>query len=104
MSRAPHAQPATPDTRPISFEALYEAHAEQVFVWAMRYARGRTGWAEDITHDVFVKAWEHRAWLREEEVKGWLFRVTQNVAFSSLRRESSLTTRLRHFFEGTEDA
>lgn len=87
MARAPHHSP-------VSFEALYEAHAEQVYLWALRYARGRTGWAEDVAHDVFLKAWEHRAWLREEDVKGWLFRVTQNVAFSALRRENTLRGRL----------
>ncbi|MCY1074427.1 RNA polymerase sigma factor [Archangium lansingense] len=79
----------------VSFEALYDEHADQVFVWAMRYAQGRRSWAEDITHDVFVKAWEHRAWLREEDVRGWLFRVTQNVAFTALRRESTLAGRLQ---------
>ena len=85
----------SPPEGAVSFEALYDEHADQVFVWAMRYARGRRGWAEDIAHDVFVKAWEHRAWLREEDVRGWLFRVTQNVAFTALRRESTLAGRLQ---------
>jgi RNA polymerase sigma-70 factor (ECF subfamily) len=77
-----------------SFEDLYQRHAGQVFAWARRYAQGRSGWAEDVTHDVFVRAWEHRDELREEDVKGWLFRVTQNRAFTLLRRESSLARRL----------
>ncbi|AFE08774.1 ECF subfamily RNA polymerase sigma factor [Corallococcus coralloides DSM 2259] len=95
MSRALHSQapPALPD-RPVSFDTLYEEHAEDVYVWAMRYAAGRSGWAEDVTHDVFLKAWEHRAWLREEDVRGWLFRVTQNVAFSALRRERTFRQRI----------
>jgi RNA polymerase sigma factor (sigma-70 family) len=85
----------SPPEGAVSFEALYDEHADQVFVWAMRYAQGRRGWAEDITHDVFVKAWEHRASLREEDVRGWLFRVTQNIAFTALRRESTLAGRLQ---------
>jgi RNA polymerase sigma-70 factor (ECF subfamily) len=85
----------SPPEGAVSFEALYDAYADQVFTWAMRYARGRSGWAEDVTHDVFVKAWEHRAWLRPEDVRGWLFRVTQNVAFTALRRESTLAGRLQ---------
>ncbi|MBZ4399730.1 MULTISPECIES: RNA polymerase sigma factor [unclassified Myxococcus] len=95
MSRAVHfkALPA----RPVSFDALYEAHVEDVYVWAMRYAAGRTGWAEDVTHDVFLKAWEHQTWLREEDVRGWLFRVTQNVAFSALRREKTFRQRIASF-------
>ncbi|MCP3097789.1 RNA polymerase sigma factor [Myxococcus sp. K15C18031901] len=78
----------------MSFDTLYASHAEDVYVWAMRYAAGRSGWAEDVTHDVFLKAWEHQAWLREEDVRGWLFRVTQNVAFSALRRERTFRQRI----------
>lgn len=95
MSRA---SPSTaPPARPVSFDTLYEEHAEDVFFWAMRYAAGRSSWAEDVTHDVFLKAWEHRASLREEDVKGWLFRVTQNVAISALRRDNTLRRRLADF-------
>ncbi|WP_342373764.1 RNA polymerase sigma factor [Myxococcus stipitatus] len=95
MSRALHPKaPPTVPSRPVSFDALYEEHAEDVYIWAMRYAAGRSGWAEDITHDVFLKVWEHQAWLREEDVRGWLFRVTQNVAFSALRREKTFRQRI----------
>jgi RNA polymerase sigma factor (sigma-70 family) len=79
----------------LRFEDLYQQYVGQVFTWAGRYAHGRSGWAEDVTHDVFVRAWEHRDELRDEDVKGWLFRVTQNRAFTLLRRESSLAQRLR---------
>jgi RNA polymerase sigma-70 factor (ECF subfamily) len=79
----------------LRFEDLYQQYVGQVFAWARRYAHGRSGWAEDVTHDVFVRAWEHREELRDEDVKGWLFRVTQNRAFTLLRRESSVALRLR---------
>ena len=78
-----------------SFEDLYRAFAGQVFAWARRYAGGRTCWAEDVTHDVFVRAWLHRDELRAGDVKGWLFRVTQNRAFTLLRREGTIAGRLR---------
>src|SRR4051812_16283227 len=78
------------DAREPSFEVLYERHAESVYLWAQRYANGRQGWAEDLVHEVFLKVWEHRAELRQEDVKGWLFRVTQNLAFRHLRRERLL--------------
>jgi RNA polymerase sigma factor (sigma-70 family) len=79
----------------VRFEELYQQYAAQVFTWARRYAHGRSAWAEDLTHDVFVRAWEQRDQLREEDVKGWLFRVTQNRAFTLLRREGSLAHRLK---------
>jgi RNA polymerase sigma-70 factor (ECF subfamily) len=37
----------------------------------------------------------HREELREADVKGWLFRVTQNRAFSLLGRERAMAGRLR---------
>jgi RNA polymerase sigma factor (sigma-70 family) len=91
------ARPLTSDTPalPLKFEELYRQYAGQVFAWARRYARGRSGWAEDVTHDVFVRAWTHREELREADVKGWLFRVTQNRAFSLLSRERAMAGRLR---------
>jgi RNA polymerase sigma factor (sigma-70 family) len=79
----------------VRFEELYQQYAAQVFAWARRYAHGRSAWAEDLTHDVFVRAWEHRDELRDDDVKAWLFRVTQNRAFTILRRESALTQRLK---------
>jgi RNA polymerase sigma factor (sigma-70 family) len=73
-----------------TFEEVYREFAGQVFAWARRYAGGRIGWAEDVTHDVFVRAWLHRDELRAGDVKGWLFRVTQNRAFTLLRREGTM--------------
>jgi RNA polymerase sigma factor (sigma-70 family) len=100
LSAPPSWKPgSSPAGGAVSFESLYEQHAGQVFVWALRYARGRQAWAEDVVHDVFVKVWQHRAWLREEDVRGWLFRVTQNVAFSLLRREATLAGRIHSAVE-----
>ena len=73
-----------------NFEDLYREFAGQVFAWARRYAGGRTGWAEDVTHDVFLRAWRHRDELRAADVKSWLYRVTQNRAFTLLRREGTM--------------
>ncbi|SRR6266545_1033793 len=92
MARPLTTEPAVPLA---SFDDLYREFAGQVFAWARRYAGGRTGWAEDVTHDVFVRAWLHRDELRAGDVKRWLFRVTQNRAFTLLRREGTITGRLR---------
>src|SRR4051812_34051177 len=93
MPRPPTLNPPTDVSR---FEDLYQQNVAQVFAWARRYAGGRAGWAEDVTHDVFVRAWKHREELRNEDVRGWLFRVTQNRALSLLRREGSFVGRVRH--------
>jgi RNA polymerase sigma factor (sigma-70 family) len=83
------ARPLRSDVPPLTerFEELYQQYAGQVFAWASRYAGGRSGWAQDVVHDVFVRAWKHRQELRDADVRAWLFRVTQNRAFSLLSRE-----------------
>jgi len=104
MSHAPQPaeeEPLKDRSQAGSFDLLYAEEAPHVFAWAMRYARGRRAWAEDLTHEVFVRAWEHRAWLREDDVRGWLFRVTQNAAFSALRRESTVASRAWQAVMGT---
>jgi RNA polymerase sigma-70 factor (ECF subfamily) len=72
---------------PLSFDELYRRHADQVYGWALRYAKGNATWAEDIAHDVFVQVWRKHDNLRPGEVKGWLFRVTHNLVLSRLKRE-----------------
>lgn len=69
-------------------EALYDEYRQRVFAWALRYARGDSSAAEDITHDVFLKAFAALSQLSNlEDMGGWLYRVTANLALSRLRRE-----------------
>lgn len=82
-----------------AFEAAYGAHRRDVYRWAMRFAGGRSGWAEDLTHDVFLKLLQHLPELdASAELGGWLYRVTANLALTHLRRDRSLATRLGRFF------
>ncbi len=74
-----------------TFERCYEEHRAGVYRWALRYAGGSRSFAEDITHDVFVRLWEHLPRLKDQDdLAPWLFRVTANVAISKIRRESAL--------------
>ncbi len=95
IASAPRASEAT-------FERLYETHRREVYQWALRFGGGRTTWAEDVTHDAFLKLWQHLERVdTEEELGGWLYRVTANLALSRLRRDRSFTSVLARFF--TED-
>jgi RNA polymerase sigma-70 factor (ECF subfamily) len=86
-----------------TFQATYEASRGDVYRWALRFSGGRSGWAEDITHDVFVRLLEHLPRLEAtQDLGGWLYRVTANVALSRLRRDRSLAARVGRFF--TEEA
>lgn len=74
----------------LQLEAAYDAYRERVFQWALRYAAGSEAWAEDLTHDVFLKLSGRLARLdAREDLAGWLYRVTANLAVSRLRRERS---------------
>jgi RNA polymerase sigma-70 factor (ECF subfamily) len=75
----------------VRFEASYEAHRDRIYRLGLRYGGGRAGWAEDLTHDVFLKLWEHLPRLKErDDVGGWLYRVAANLAISRIRRERSM--------------
>ncbi len=88
-----------------AFEAAYAAHRQDVYRWASRFAAGRSGWAEDLAHDVFVKLLEHLPRLDASmDLGGWLYRVTANLALTRLRRDRSLAGRVAHFFTEEEDA
>jgi RNA polymerase sigma factor (sigma-70 family) len=53
---------------------------------------GRGAWAEDLVQDVFFRLLEHMSELdRQQDVGGWLYRVTSNLAISRLRRERTLS-------------
>jgi len=74
-----------------TFERCYEEHRAAVYRWALRYAGGSRSFAEDLTHDVFVRLWEHLPRLKDvDDLAPWLFRVTANVAISRIRRESAM--------------
>lgn len=87
----------------VTFEAAYRAHRDDVYRAALRFSGGRPGWAEDVTHDAFVKLLEHLPRLdTSTELGGWLYRVTANLAVSRLRRDRSLAGRLARFFTADE--
>lgn len=88
-----------------TFEAVYEAYRHRVYRWALRYGAGNSEWAEDLTHDVFLKALERLATLDDPgDLGGWLYRVTANLAISRLRRERSIFSRvLARYRAGREE-
>ena len=73
-----------------SIEACYRAHHTDVYRWSLRLCSGRRAMAEDITQDVFLKLLGRLEELEQpEDLGGWLYRVTVNLALDRLRRERS---------------
>jgi RNA polymerase sigma-70 factor (ECF subfamily) len=69
-----------------AFESLYRRHAAGVHGFALRLT-GRRSEAEDLTQEVFVRAWESRGRFQgPEHLANWLRRVTVNEWINRLRR------------------
>lgn len=90
-------RPVDPGRMSISsdFETCYRRHWSRVFRWCLRYGGGDAAWAEDLAHDVFVRLLEHLPLLeRHDDLGGWLYRATANMAISRLRRDRSWLERI----------
>ena len=85
---------AEPREGSLGLDACYQAHRHEVYRLCLRYGGGRRAWAEDLTHDVFVKLLEHLPRLRDtDDLGGWLYRVTANLCISRLRKDQSFVAR-----------
>ncbi|MEM6997089.1 MAG: sigma-70 family RNA polymerase sigma factor [Myxococcota bacterium] len=69
-------------------DALYRRHHELVYRLALRYGRGDSAWAEDVTQEVFLGLFDVIHRLDEREgLEPWFYRVTINRCLNRLRRE-----------------
>ncbi len=63
-----------------------EQHVPRVYRFALRLTKDPHR-ADDLTQDVFLRAWQHRHRLREPwAVRVWLFRITANLWKDELRK------------------
>ena len=70
-----------------AFERLYRAHVDRVYSLCARVTADR-GQAEELTQDVFVRAWEKLALFRGESSFGtWLHRLAVNVVLNQLKSD-----------------
>src|SRR5262245_20414652 len=65
-----------------AFERLYRKHVNRVFSLCARMVSDRTR-AEELTQDVFVRAWEKLHLFRgESSFSTWLHRLTLNLVLN----------------------
>lgn len=83
-----------------AFERLYRSHVDRIFSVCVRMV-GDRGKAEELTQDVFVRAWEKLGTFRgDAQFSTWLHRLAVNVVLND--REAEGRRRSRHD-EGIED-
>ncbi len=83
-----------------AFERLYRANVDRVFSVCVRMVGDRSR-AEDLTQDVFVRAWEKLGTFRgDSQFSTWLHRLAVNVVLND--REAEGRRRNRHD-DGIED-
>lgn len=69
-----------------AFERFYRDQVGRVYGLCLRLTRDR-GQAEEMTQEVFVRAWQHRAKLSgAAHARNWLHRVALNLYRNRLRR------------------
>ena len=69
----------------LAFEELMSRNQSRVYSFLLRFL-GNQQLAEDLTQEVFMRVYKHRATYRQEaRFSTWLFRVAHNVAFNAIR-------------------
>lgn len=69
-----------------AFTALYKCYWRQVYNFSRLYLNNKDA-AEEVVQEVFVKVWESREFIRENEnFKGLLFIITRNLIFNQFRK------------------
>jgi RNA polymerase sigma-70 factor (ECF subfamily) len=80
----------------ISAEELYLRHKDEVYRVCLRLGAGNVAWAEDATHDVFIKLMERLPQLTDhQQLGGWVYRVAANTCLSRLKRDGSVWSKVR---------
>lgn len=71
-----------------AFEQLYREHVGRVFALCLRIS-GDRGRAEELTQDVFVRAWEKLGTFQGKSAFGtWLHRLAVNLVLGDRRSEA----------------
>ena len=69
----------------LSFQDLYDTYAKDVYRFAL-WLSGDRFEAEDITSEVFIRAWAHNSKIRTETLKAYLLTIARNVYLEQHRK------------------
>jgi RNA polymerase sigma-70 factor (ECF subfamily) len=86
----------------IDFENVYREHARSIY----RFLYWRTGDAtlsDDLTSNVFEKAWRSRSNFHGGSVQAWLYRIARNLLIDTWRAKKDIPTEDMDSFSETSD-
>ena len=70
-----------------AFAQIYNTYWSQVYNFCRLYINSIED-SKEIVQQVFVKVWEAREWIKENEnFKGFLFIITRNIIFNQSKRK-----------------
>jgi len=73
---------------PVAFRELVEAYKKRIYFFALDLV-GNPGDAEDISQEVFLKAFRgFRTFKRDAKLGSWLYRIAYNTSIDHLRRRT----------------
>ncbi len=76
-----------------AFERLYRSHVNRVFAICARMVHDRSH-AEELTQDVFVRAWDKLSLFRGDSAFGtWLHRLAVNVVLNARKTDGRTRSR-----------
>jgi RNA polymerase sigma-70 factor (ECF subfamily) len=105
MSDTPSIVVPAAELQRVELADAFERHRHDVFRWALRYGAGDRAWAEDLTHDVFLRLHGHLASLEARaDLAAWLYTVTARLAMTRRRNERGWVDRLTRFFKPQAEA
>lgn len=68
------------------FLELIKIHQDKIYRHAF-YLLKNSEDAKDMAQETFIKAWQHRATLREDTAHSWMLKCVQNLCFNLLKRK-----------------
>ena len=83
-----------------AFGEIHDRTAGRVFGLCVRLTADPT-WAQELTQDVFVSAWQHLDSFRgESQFTSWLYRLTVNVVLDAQRKRTREREKLEPLWDG----
>lgn len=85
-----------------AFERLYRANSGRIFALCIRMAGDRSA-AEELTQDVFVRAWSKLSQFRgDSSFSTWLHRLAVNVVLNARKQQGRSNARHEEIDDGSE--